>query len=140
MEFNRELIKKRAIEVKRSQEELGVIASRGREKFLSDHEIIDSVKYKLLVAIEASLSICNHIAARYAKKVPESYAECFLVLADSGIISKELSERLARMADFRDMLVHRYWEVDNEKLFSIIKDDLGDLEEFVHQVIQLSDY
>jgi len=80
MEINRGLTKRRAAEIKKAVEELKSIASADKEKFLSSPTSIDAAKYKLLVAIEAALSICNHIAARLGKKVPESYSDCFIIL------------------------------------------------------------
>ncbi|MFQ6137142.1 MAG: DUF86 domain-containing protein [Candidatus Hydrothermarchaeales archaeon] len=137
MEINRGLVKRRAIEIKKAVGELKFIASAGKEEFLSSPTTIDAAKYKLLVAIEAALSICNHIAARLGKKIPESYFDCFIIIGESGLISKDLSERLARMTKFRNMLVHIYWEIDDEKVFEIIQEDLKDLKEFAVEVIKL---
>jgi uncharacterized protein YutE (UPF0331/DUF86 family) len=134
MEINRRLVKRRIAEIKKAVEELKSVASAGEEDFLSNPTNIDAAKYKLLVAIEAALSICNHIAARLGKKIPESYSDCFIILGEEGVLSKNLSGRLARMAKFRNMLVHVYWEIDDAKVFEIIREDLKDLEEFMGEV------
>ncbi|MBA5942437.1 MAG: DUF86 domain-containing protein [Methanophagales archaeon] len=63
-------------------------------------------KYRLITAIEAVISICNHIIARKFKRAPESYSDCFILLHECGVISKELAEKLGNMARFRNMLVH----------------------------------
>ncbi len=137
MEINKGLIKNRATEIKKAVKELKSISSGGKEEFLASPTTIDAAKYKLLVAIEAALSICNHIAARTGKKIPESYSDCFIILGESGLISKDLSKKLARMAKFRNMLVHIYWEIEDEKVFKIIQKDLKDLEKFVVEVNKL---
>jgi len=64
-------------------------------------------------------------------RVPESYAETFKVLAEANVIEEELSKRLMEMAKFRNRLVHIYWEVDDELIYSIIKEDINDVEEFL---------
>jgi uncharacterized protein YutE (UPF0331/DUF86 family) len=38
------------------------------------------------------------------------------------------------MARFRNLLVHLYWKVDNQRVYRIIQDDLGDLDTFRQQV------
>ncbi|MBW2083397.1 MAG: DUF86 domain-containing protein [Deltaproteobacteria bacterium] len=44
------------------------------------------------------------------------------------------------MARFRNLLVHRYWEIDYSKLYQIITGpDLDDLEYFVRCVTNLTD-
>lgn len=134
MELNISLVKRRVEEIKKAVNGLRSLASVGKDGFISDPNTCDAAKYRLILAIESAVSICNHIAARIGKKVPESYADCFLVLGDIGVISKGLSERLARMAKFRNLLVHLYWQVDDEKIFDIIQNDLQDLEEYIREL------
>jgi len=76
-------------------------------------------------------------SARLGKGVPESYSDCFIILKEAGIISEDLSRRLARMAKFRNMLVHIYWEIDDAEIFKIIQEDLKDLGEFTGKVGRL---
>lgn len=35
------------------------------------------------------------------------------------------------MARFRNRLVHIYWEVDDELIYSFINEDISDIEEFI---------
>jgi len=105
-----------------------------REALISDLRALGSVKYYLILAIEACVDICNHIIAKEHFDVPESYSECFKILGDRNIISKELSEKLINMAKFRNLLVHLYWKVDDEKIYEILQSELGDFDEFIKQI------
>lgn len=87
VKFNIDLINRRLGEMQTSLEGLKTLASLSKEHFLSDPHAPDAAKYKLLLAIEASLSLCNHINARISRKVPETYADCFLMLKDPKVIS-----------------------------------------------------
>jgi len=104
------------------------------EALISDLRALGSVKYYLILAIEACVDICNHIIAKEHLDVPESYSECFKILGDRNIISKELSEKLINMAKFRNLLVHLYWKVDDEKIYEILQSELGDFDEFIKQI------
>jgi uncharacterized protein YutE (UPF0331/DUF86 family) len=46
--------------------------------------------------------------------------------ANSGGLGKQLIE----MVKFRNLLVHLYWKVENEKLYDYLKNNLGDFEAF----------
>ena len=105
-----------------------------REALISDLRALGSVKYYLILAIEACVDICNHIIAKEHLDVPESYSECFKILGDRNIISKELSEKLINMAKFRNLLVHLYWKVDDGKIYEILQSELGDFDEFIKQI------
>ena len=38
------------------------------------------------------------------------------------------------MAGFRNRLVHRYWDVDNEKVFSILQENLTGLHQLIDEL------
>jgi len=104
------------------------------EEFLRNNMVKDSTKYKLIVAIEGSITICNHIASRLGKRVPESYSDCFEIISELGVISEELTKKLVNMSKFRHVLIHLYWKIDDNKIFEIAKKNVKDLLEFINQL------
>lgn len=46
----------------------------------------------------------------------EGYAAIFTRLADVGVVSREVGEGMARLARLRDLIVHRYWQVDDSRI------------------------
>lgn len=134
MRVNADLLRQRAKEIRDALEVLARYGHLPQEEFLARAESVDAAKYRLVVAIEAAISICNHLAARLAQRTPESYADCFSVLATTGIISKELADRLGQMARFRNLLVHLYWQVSDTRVWEVLKDNLVDLETYLAAV------
>jgi len=131
MTLNQDVIRTRCEEIKESLERLHRIhAGMTREAFLMDRDSQDIASYRLLVAIEAALALCFHISAKRLKKVPEEYAECFVILADAGIIPADLCERLKKTARFRNLLVHMYWKVDQGSIYDVLSGSLDDIERF----------
>lgn len=102
-----------------------------KEDFLKDPYKIASSKYFLIVSIEASIDMCNHLISRNGFRIPESYADTFKVMAEVGVLSPELMEKLIKMAKFRNRLVHIYWEVDDEVIHQIITHHIQDIKEFL---------
>jgi uncharacterized protein YutE (UPF0331/DUF86 family) len=134
--INPNLIAVKISEIKQSLKRMDAISSKGRDAFLTDPDLMDSAKYRLITAIEATISICNHIIAREFNRVPESYSDCFIILHESGVISSQLAKKLGNMARFRNMLVHIYWEIDDEKIFDILTDDIADLDNYIKEIVQ----
>ncbi len=128
------------IDIARLRQFLGIIGDSVRKlrelgalpqvDFLRDFRNTESAKYLLIKAIEAAIDICNHIVATQRARAPADYADCFAVLQELGVISADLAARLKQMARFRNLVVHLYWQVDDAKVYEIIRRDLGDLEEF----------
>jgi uncharacterized protein YutE (UPF0331/DUF86 family) len=115
----------------RQLRELGAVPV---ETFVADSRTVNSAKYLLVVATEAALDICNHLAARKGGRSPADYADCIAILDEIGAIDSALCGRLVRMARFRNLLVHLYWRVDDREVHRVIREDLGDLEEYLRAV------
>ena len=118
-----------------SRRRLGEAAALSEVEFLSDARNPASAKYLLIVAAEAAIDVCNHIVARRGGRAPEDYADCFGVLAELGVLGGGLAERLKGMARLRNLIVHLYWRVDDSRIYRVLQDDLGDLDEYVTAIV-----
>ena len=137
MSLNPDLVRARCAEIQESVGRLERFRGTPREVFLADRDALDIACYRLLIAIEASLALCYHISAQRLRKVPEGYAECFANLREAGILPQELAGRLQQMARFRNLLVHRYWQVDLGVVHDVIHRHLEDLRAFASVAVRL---
>ena len=106
-------------------------ARMDEDEFLNDDEKIAAAKYYLIAMIEGCISICTHISAKDLHKVPDAYTTCFKILADNNILSEELAINLAKMSGFRNLLIHRYWEIDDKKVHQYINTELEDIHTYL---------
>jgi len=130
-EFDEDKLMKLSSEVFSSLDMLKELSKLPKDDFLEDKFKIASAKYFLIVSIEATIDMCNHLISRNRFRIPESYADTFNVMAEKRVISEDLMEKLIEMAKFRNRLVHIYWEVDDEVIYDIIREDIQDIEEFM---------
>jgi uncharacterized protein YutE (UPF0331/DUF86 family) len=137
MSLNGDLVRARCAEIADSLSRLERFRAIPKDQFLADQDMLDLACYRLLVAIEASLALCYHVSAKRLQKVPEEYAECFQKLRDAGVIPFDLSERLQKMARFRNLLVHVYWKINYEQVYDVIQGHLGDLRDFAAAIARL---
>jgi uncharacterized protein YutE (UPF0331/DUF86 family) len=126
-----ERVKERAREIRESLEKICHYAALPDAEFFADERNLYTVMHLLLIAIEATASLCAHVLAKTARKAPSSHAECFEGLRDLGIVDDELASHLVKMVHFRNLLVHRYWEVDPVRVLDYAREDLGDFEAFL---------
>ena len=105
-----------------------------RELFVADPRATNSAKYLLIVAAEAALDICNHLAARRGARSPQDYADCMAIMTEIGVIDLDLGTRLMRMSRFQNLLVHLYARVNDGEVHRVIREDLGDLERYLASV------
>ncbi|MCG0278958.1 MAG: DUF86 domain-containing protein, partial [Thermanaeromonas sp.] len=88
----------------------------------------------LVVCIEAAIDLCNHIIAKNRWRVPEDYADTFRIMGENKALPEDFIPNLVNMARFRNRLVHRYWDVDDKKVYTILQENLVDLERFINEL------
>ncbi|SEN94191.1 Uncharacterized conserved protein YutE, UPF0331/DUF86 family [Mesobacillus persicus] len=96
----------------------------------------DSIILNLQRACEASIDLAMHIVAENKLGLPQKSREAFTLLAEKGIISTTLSQRMQAMVGFRNIAVHDYQELNIVILQKIIESHLEDFTEFTKAVLQ----
>ena len=133
-EIRLERLRNLATEIRQASAQLRELSAAPEADFLADFKAVNSAKYLLVVACEASIDICNHLAAMRGGRAPQDYSDCFRVLEEMGTLNRTLADRLSRMAKLRNLLVHMYWRIDNARIYKIIREDLGDFEAYLAAV------
>lgn len=96
----------------------------------------DAVALNIQRACEVGIDMANHLIKVKKLGLPQDSRESFLILAREQVISADLGDRLARMVGFRNVLVHRYQELDLAIMRSVIETRLDDLLEFARVVLK----
>ena len=113
------------------------ILNRPLDEFLNDDEAVYALRYAVIEAAEAAVQI-GLIHLRETGARPASYGEVFQMLGERGIIPRDLAAAMRRFAGLRNLLVHRYWEVDDARLYRELKEEgLKTLRCFLRHVRQV---
>jgi len=116
-------------------EKLKWLAGFSAEEFLADFTKVESAKHLFQVSVECCLDVSNHIIASERLRAPKNYAESFEILAEQGILPKPFLPTLRQIVQFRNRLVHLYWEVDAEIIYEILQKNLDDFDHFTRHVV-----
>ena len=92
------------------------------------------VLHTLQIAIQAAIDVASHIVSDEQLGEPETNRELFDRLAGHGWLPADLAATMARMAGFRNIVVHGYGDVSLEVVRDIVDHRLGDLLAFVAAV------
>lgn len=116
------------------------MAKISRKEFLNDITFRGASERYLQLAIETCLNIGNRVLALQDENsdltVPENYADIFVKLGKIGIFSEEQVLIFVNMAKFRNKLVHGYWEIEPEKIYKILQNNLVDFYQFKEGIIK----
>jgi uncharacterized protein YutE (UPF0331/DUF86 family) len=108
-----------------------------QEQLLRDRDVRNMVLHAMLIAIQAAIDIGQHILVAHRWERPGSYRETFDLLVAHGVIGDDLGEQLARLAGFRNALVHVYWKLDFEAVFRVFHGGPEPLQAFCGAVKRL---
>ena len=137
MEIDKEKIKQRFSEINEAINSARDLVKLSDKEFWSRKENIAAVKYYLLQAIEAVGGVCVHIAAKKFNKGVSAFGECFEIMEKEGVLKNDLTDKLRKMAKFRNKLIHRYWEVEDRNILEYARKDIGDFEDYMRAVDKL---
>lgn len=139
MKINLERLESLLNQIKESHAFLARYRNRPPQKLAQETDVVAAIKYQLIVAVQASIDLCNHLSAKLFTQAPTDYADCFRILAKNQVLSDKLVEKMVRWARLRNLLVHLYGEVDNQRLLLETLADLDDLLEYaaaIHSYVQ----
>jgi uncharacterized protein YutE (UPF0331/DUF86 family) len=122
--------------LQRLGEQLAILRDRAaedRDALRGDEARLSGTKYRFVTAMEAVLDTSHHLLASELWGPAEDSAGAVRLLAAHGVIEADLAERLASATGFRNILVHGYAEVDDDRVVAAL-DGLDDLAAFIEQV------
>ena len=93
------------------------------------------IERTLQMMIEICLDIASHIISDRKLRVPDSYADMFVVLHENNLVEKSLLDALIKMAKFRNVIVHHYDRVDPTIVVGILQNNLDDFNHYKDAVV-----
>ena len=123
-------------EMDEALQKLKRLGQASKTEFLSHHEKVDATKYNFIVAIEAIIDICNRIVSKERFGQPQDYSGVIRLMLEKDVLEEERAKHLIRMVKFRNMFVHLYWKVEDERVYEYLRNSLDDFEEFKTSIRQ----
>jgi uncharacterized protein YutE (UPF0331/DUF86 family) len=112
---------------------------RGHEDELaSDLMRQDAILLNLQRACEAAIDAAMHLVRTHRLGIPTESRQAFTLLDDAAILDGRLSQHLATMVGFRNVLVHNYRELDLDVVKGILSHRREDLNAFAQRLIALA--
>ena len=104
-------------------------------RYAADWKTQRIVERTLQMMVEICLDVANHVISDKGYRRPVGYADHFTVLRENGVLNARLTARMAKMAKFRNLIVHNYDRIDAAIVVGILKKHLSDFEAFPKAVV-----
>ena len=104
---------------------------------LEDYRKMDAIVLNLQRACELATDVAMYVVTSRKLGIPQTKKEAFEKLCENKLISEDMCAKMKGMIGFRNIAIHEYKNIDEEILKDVIENHLGDIKEFVRQMINL---
>lgn len=133
-----EILQKR---MKKADQYLGYLkeirAKNDLEEFKKDPMVFGSTERFLHLTIKALLDIGNHIISDQDLGEVEFYKDIPELLYQNNYLNENQKDVFVKITGFRNILVHDYLEIDYDIVYSILNNNLNDLESILKEYAKL---
>lgn len=109
-------------------------AARSFQAYVDNVMLRRAVERALQVAIGICLDIGRRLIALEGFRYAKDNQDVFHILAEEGVVPTGLLGTLLEMVRFRNLIVHEYAEIDNARVYGILKQRLGDFDAFARAI------
>lgn len=129
-----EVVRERLQHILRAVDTLREYQQLSFEQFASTPKNYWAVEHGLQLCVQGVIDIATHLVAALGGRIGHEYRDQVRQLGEVGVLPGDVSERLAPMVGFRNILVHEYLEVDLQEVHRVLTHHLGDFLSFAAHV------
>jgi len=132
--IDKPLIERKLRKIEEFLKELKGVSVVSYEEFQQNVIVKRFIERNLELGIEQMVGICKHLVSVLDLKEPETYSECFEILAKSNVIPIEIVSKFQSMVRFRNILIHVYDGIDDSITYGIYTKHLEDFNIFTETI------
>jgi uncharacterized protein YutE (UPF0331/DUF86 family) len=96
-----------------------------------------AVERAFQAAVEGCTDIAAHVVSVYQLGHPEESRDVYRFLVEAGYLEPAFGQAMMEMVGLRNRIVHLYWDIDVEKLYQYLQQDVTLLRQFRDFTLQL---
>lgn len=129
-----EVVQRRLREIRVQIDRLDELGDLDAARLRSDWIVAAAVERLLIAAVDLAVEVNTHLVVAAGRVPPQDYRSSFGGAAEAGWLPRELAERLAPSAGLRNVLVHRYLDIDPEQVAAAAVQARSDYRQYVRAV------
>jgi len=102
-----------------------------KQQIIEEPDVKAALERYLYLATQAAIDLAETVIAFKKFRKPTTLRESFDILQEEKIIPIELAEKMAKMVGFRNVIAYDYVDINYDKVYDVLQNDLNDIEEFL---------
>lgn len=107
-----------------------------KEEYLEEMVLQRAVERTLMNLIQACIDLAQHVRSTEDLEPSGTAKQDIEALGEADILSQETQEKLEEAVGFRNILTHRYGDVDHEVVYEVLHEDLKWFKRFQRELAQ----
>ena len=120
--------------INRYTDDLKQMRGMSKEEYVEDMVTQRAVERTLMNLVQACIDLAQHIRSAKGLSPTGTARQEMQVLGNAEILSRETQEKMEEAIGFRNILAHRYGDIDHEVVFDVLHDDLRWFEQFQQEI------
>jgi len=116
--------------------DLKQLRGMSKETYTSDMVTQRAVERTFMNLIQACIDLAQHIRSREDLAPSNTSREEIEALGDANVISRETQAKMEEAVGFRNVLAHRYGDVNHDVVYTVLHEDLQWFDRFQQEVAQ----
>jgi uncharacterized protein YutE (UPF0331/DUF86 family) len=129
-----DLIRRKLARLNMYLDKLAPIARKSFNEYLADFYLKSSAERLIQLIVECASDVNNHVVVESGGRPPEDYTSSFVRAAEVGLIKRDLAEKIKGSGGMRNIIVHEYMDIDDEKVYKTLPLAITDYKEYIKQV------
>ncbi len=107
-----------------------------KQEYVSDVVLQRAVERTLMNLIQSCIDLAQHVRAANGILSGETAKEEIRAPGELEIISRDTQQKIEEAVGFRNVLAHRYGEIDHDVVYEVLHEDLHWFKRFQQEVAQ----
>jgi len=120
--------------INRYTDDLKQMRGMSKEEYVEDMVTQRAVERTLLNLVQACIDLAQHIRSAKGLSPTGTAKQEMQALGNAEILSRETQEKMEEAIGFRNILAHRYGDIDHEVVFDVLHDDLRWFDQFQQEI------
>ncbi|HLC19464.1 MAG TPA: DUF86 domain-containing protein [Candidatus Nanoarchaeia archaeon] len=106
------------------------------DDYIENLQVRRACEKTIELAIEKVIEILSSIIVEKRFGIPSSEESIIEIAQKNKVLSISLAKKIRAMKGFRNILVHKYGEVEDEQVFQYFSNELGDFDLFKREILK----
>jgi uncharacterized protein YutE (UPF0331/DUF86 family) len=130
--INRNFVERLIKDIYDSIESIREITSKDFESMSKAERL--AVRYNIITISESLSALILHIVRKMLNESPDNVHEALILLEERKFIGRTEREEISGLMRLRNILVHRYWIVDDYLVYQNVKEDFEIVEKLIERI------